>query len=211
MITLEEKLSQFEELINTKLERENKLKLEEKQQEINEFLNDEKAVMDESARRNAKLSMDRINRQKQESISMVMQEEKREILKLSEGFIKSLTLKIEDKCREFSLGEKYPEFITQILLKTLSKEAVSKEKHIKIRLASANFNETKKVMEETLVAQGYGDYEISEGDSNYLGGFIVEIQEMNLRINKTLENAIRNKRDDIGQFMQNYVRDGGVN
>ncbi|MGB5822567.1 MAG: hypothetical protein WBH44_00705, partial [Proteocatella sp.] len=82
---------------------------------------------------------------------------------------------------------------------------------IKIRLASANFNETKKVMEETLIAQGYAAYEISEGDVNYLGGFVIEVPQMNLRVTKTLENAISNKRDDIGQFMQNYVRDGGAN
>lgn len=211
MITLEEKLSQFEELINTKVDRENKLKLEEKQQEISAFLNNEKSMIEDNAKRSAKLSMDRINRNKQEIISTVIQEEKRDILKLSEGFIKTLTLKIEDKCREFTLGEAYPKFITQILMKTLLNESVPKENHVKIILASANFNETKGKMTEDLKSNGYMDCEIIEGDINYLGGFVIEIPQMNLRITKTLENAISNKRDDIGQFMQNYVRDGGTN
>lgn len=211
MITLEEKLSQFEELINVKVDRENKLKLEEKQQEINAFLNNEKTTIEENSKRTVKLSIDRINRQKQEKISTVMQEEKREILILSENFIKTLTLKIEDKCREFTLGEKYPKFIANILLNVLSKESVSKENQIKIILASANFNETRKEMTEALSSNGYLNYEISEGDSNYLGGFIIEVPQMNLRVTKTLENAINSKRDDIGQFMQNYVRDGGTN
>jgi len=211
MITLEEKLSQFEELINTKVDRENKLKLEEKQQEISAFLNNEKFMIEDNAKRTAKLSMDRINRNKQEVISKVIQEEKRDILKLSEGFIKTLTLKIEDKCREFTLGEEYPKFITKILMNTLLNESVPKENHVKIILASANFNEAKAKMTDDLKVNGYIAYEILEGDINYLGGFVIEVPQMNLRITKTLENAISNKRDDIGQFMQNYVRDGGTN
>ena len=127
MITLEEKLSQFEELINSKVEKENSHRLEEKQQEISSFLSSQKAAFEDSALRTAKLSRDRIDRQKQEKVSTAVQAEKRELLKLSEGFIKTLTLKIEDKCREFALGSEYPGFITQILIRTLEREGVSKD------------------------------------------------------------------------------------
>ena len=82
MITLEEKMSQFEELISSKIEKENSRRLEEKNHEINTFLNSQKALLEESAQRTAKLSKDRINRQKQEKISMAVQSENRELLKM---------------------------------------------------------------------------------------------------------------------------------
>ena len=62
-----------------------------------------------------------------------------------------------------------------------------------------------------LEKRGFTKYEITEGDISLLGGFILEIPELSLRITRTLENSINMKRDDIGQFIQNYVRDGGVN
>lgn len=211
MITLEEKLSQFEELINSKVEKENKQKLEEKNHEINVFLNGQKTLLEESAQRTAKLSKDRINRLKQEKISMAVQTEKREILKQSEGFIKTMTLKIEDKCRSFSLGSEYPGFMTQILTRTLESEGISTDNKLILTLAPENYNETKKIMIAELENKGYKQYEIKEGDISFLGGFVMEIPDQSLRITKTLQNSINVRRDDIGQFIQNYARDGGVN
>ena len=211
MITLEEKLSQFEELINSKVEKENSHRLEEKQQEISSFLSSQKAAFEDSALRTAKLSRDRIDRQKQEKISTAVQAEKRELLKLSEGFIKTLTLKIEDKCREFALGSEYPGFITQILIRTLEREGVSKDTKLVMILAPENYNEASRMISAELEKRGFTKYEITEGDISLLGGFILEIPELSLRITRTLENSINMKRDDIGQFIQNYVRDGGVN
>ncbi|WP_028828529.1 hypothetical protein [Proteocatella sphenisci] len=211
MITLEEKMSQFEELISSKIEKENSRRLEEKNHEINTFLNSQKALLEESAQRTAKLSKDRINRQKQEKISMAVQSEKRELLKMSEGFIKTMTLKIEDKCRVFVLGSEYPEFISRIVISTLESEEISKDSKLILTLAPANHNETRKMIKSELEAKGYKKYEILEGDISFIGGFVMEIPESNLRITKTLENSINARRDVIGQFIQNYARDGGTN
>ena len=211
MITLEEKLTQFEKMINEKIDRENRLKLEEKQQELNDFLNKEKSQLEESAKKSVKLSTDRIDRQKQEKISTAKQEEKREILKLTEGFVKSLELKLEDRCREFALGDTYPGLISDVLIKLIKKENISTESKLKISLAPANFDNTKYLMEKKLKALECNDFEINEGDAEFIGGFVIEIQELSLRITKTLQNSIIQKREDIGQFMQNYVREGGVN
>jgi len=211
MITLEEKMSQFEELISSKIEKENSHRLEEKNHEINTFLNSQKALLEESAQRTAKLSKDRINRQKQERISMAVQSEKREILKMSEGFIKTMTLKIEDKCRVFALGSEYPQFITKIVINTLESESISKDSKVILTLAPANHNETRNLIKAELDSKGYQKYEILEGDINFIGGFVMEIPESSLRITKTLENSISARRDVIGQFIQNYARDGGTN
>lgn len=211
MITLEEKLTQFEKLINEKIDRENRLKLEEKQQELTDFLNKEKSQLEESAKRTVKLSTDRIDRQKQERISTANQEEKREILKLTEGFVKTLELKLEDRCKEFALGDTYPGFISDVLINLLKKENIPSESKLKLSLAPANFDNTKYLMEKKLKAIEYNNFEIKEGDAEYIGGFVIEIEKLSLRITKTLQNSIIQKREDIGQFMQNYVREGGVN
>lgn len=211
MITLEEKLDQFEKLINQKIDRENRLKLEEKQQELADFLNKEKSQLEESAKKTVKLSTDRIDRQRQEKISTAKQEEKREILKLTEGFVKTLELRLEDRCREFALGDTYPGFISDVLISLVKKENISTEYKLIISLAPANFDNTKYLMEKKLKASNYNNFEINEGDAEYMGGFVIEIEELSLRITKTLQNSVSQKREDIGQFMQNYVREGGVN
>lgn len=211
MITLEEKLDQFEKLINQKIDRENHLKLEEKQQEVNEFLNKERNLLEESAKKTVKLSTDRIDRQKQEKISTAKQEEKREILKMTEGFVKTLTSKLEDKCSEFALGDTYPGFISDVLINLVKKENISTEYKLIVSLAPANFDNTKYLIGKKLKASNYNNFEINEGDAEYMGGFVIEIEELSLRITKTLQNSVNQKREDIGQFMQNYVREGGVN
>ncbi len=78
-------------------------------------------------------------------------------------------------------------------------------------LAPENYNEASRMISAELEKIGFAKYEITEGDISLLGGFILEIPELSLRITRTLENSINMKRDDIGQFIQNYVRDGGVN
>lgn len=211
MITLEEKLTQFEKLINEKIDRENKLKLEEKKQELTDFLNKEKGALEEGSKKTIKLSTDRIDRQKQERVSTAKQEEKRELLKMTEGFVKTLTLKLEDRCREFALGDTYPGFISDVLIALLKREEIPSEAKIRLNLAPANFDNTKYLMEKKLKSLAYNNFEINEGEADYIGGFVIEIEELNLRITKTLQNSIIQKREDIGQFMQNYVREGGVN
>lgn len=211
MVTIEEKLSQFEQLVNNKVDRENIQKLDIKKQEVNLYISNEKTVIEENFKRNLKLSMDRIDRQKQEKLSTLTQEEKKEILKLSELFVKNLTKKVEDKCRAFTLSDEYPTFICSVLKKIITDEKILEKGKVNIFLAPANFKNTKNLFEAYFKGNNFLDYNIFEGDINFLGGFVLEVEKMNFRINKTLENAVESKKDDIGQFMQNYIKEGGVN
>lgn len=210
MVTIEQKLAEFQKIIDDKVERENSQLLETKTAEIEEYLSKLQQETTDQFRKNQKLALDRIDRQKQEQLSALIQSEKREQLKLMEDFLSQLTKKIQDKCKAFVLSQEYPGFVRELIVKTLEKEGVDKSEKLEISLAPQNFENAKAEMIKGLQEAMYQTYEITEGDIDAVGGFVVDIPNQGLRVNKTLRDSIEEKQDEVGQYIQSYIQ-GGVN
>lgn len=210
MITLEEKINQFKELVNSKVDNENLHLIDEKKQELELYLSEEKALITESQKKNVRLALERINRQKKETISTVAQEQRREVLKMSDQFMSILLSKVEEKCKIFTQGEEYPNYIGKVFENTIEKEDLDKEDKLIITLALSNYTAAHKTIQDKLRELGFSNVEFVEGDASLIGGFIIQSNTKNLRINKTLCNAIENRKEDIGKFMQEYIREGGA-
>lgn len=208
MITLEEKLKEFQDIVNEKVDREISRELAEKQAQINLFLEEEKSRLETALEREKNAAIRRIDRQKSERISAIKQEEKRKYLRKNEVFIQDLIQNVEEKARDYVLSEEYVEFATRLFEKTLKEIRIEKEVQIIVYLCPSKFDSIKKKIENISKEEGYVNLSIKEGEIRDLGGFILEVPNDSIRINKTIAKKMESMRDPIGQYLSDYVREG---
>lgn len=107
MVTLEQKLSLFKKLVDEKVQKEIDEQILNKDDEIKDFLEKEKQILESNANRTKKAAIERIKRQKSEAISTMIQQERKLYLKKNEEILRDLLAKIEDKieisCRQISI------------------------------------------------------------------------------------------------------------
>ncbi len=208
MITLEEKLKEFDEIVSAKVEREIKDKINKKNNEIQNFLDEEKAKLEIAVGREKRAAFSRIDRQKLEKISTLEQEQKRRYLRKNEEFTLDLIQKVESKGRNFALSDEYSDFMKKLLEVTLKNDEISKDKHLTLKICPTKYDNIKNVYETVLKTGGYKNFKIEEGNIDYIGGFIIEISEDDVRINKTLSRAMEVMHNQIGEYLNAYVKEG---
>ncbi len=208
MITLEEKLQQFHDLVHEKVEKEIGREVSEKKIQIQTFLEEEKARLQTALDREKTASVRRIDRQKSERISALKQEEKRKYLRKNEIFIRDLIQNVEQKARDYVLGEEYVDFVIRLFSKTLKEAKMDVQKEFVLYLCPPRFDQIKEKIAKNAMEEGYTSFEIKEGEIRDIGGFILEIPQDNVRINKTIAKKLESMRDPIGQYLSDYVREG---
>ena len=183
------------------MEQEISEELAEKQAEVQAFLEEEKSRIESALDREKRSALRRVDRQKLERISTIKQEEKRNYLRKNELFIQDLIQKVEEKSRDFVLTPDYPPFIARVLGQTLAKNEIALDRQVTIYICPSNFD-------ELLTERGYKHVQFKEGEIREIGGFILEVLEDDIRINKTIIRTMDNMREPIGQYLSNYVREG---
>ncbi len=206
MVTLEQKLSLFKKLVDEKVQKEIDEQILNKDDEIKEFLEKEKQVLESNANRTKKAAIERIKRQKSEAISTMIQKERKQYLKKNEEILRDLLAKVEDKIRDFMQTDKYKEHVESSMITAL--EAFSKDEHIYVSIPANNFNRAKEGAEEALKKAGFENYTVIEAELNYIGGFVLENQKQTIRLNKTFAEALYLKREDLGQMLHDAIRRG---
>lgn len=209
MVTIEQKLSEFQKIIEDKVDNENQLLIDAKNREIEESMAKVEKEFVDQYERNRKLSLERLEKQKQEKISALIQGERRNQLNLIESFLKKIVADIEAKFQDFVASAEYPAFAAGLLMSTLKNANAKSDERILIKIPPQNFEKTKAKMQEAVQEQ-YAKVSIVEGDVDYMGGFVAEFPDKNTRINKTIQLAIEERRDDMGQYVQSYIQ-GGAN
>ena len=206
MVTLEQKLSLFKKLVDEKVQKVIDEQILNKDDEIKDFLEKEKQILESNANRTKKAAIERIKRQKSEAISTMIQQERKLYLKKNEEILRDLLAKIEDKIRDFMQTDKYKEHIEATMLTSL--EAFSSEEHIYVYIPPTNFNKAKEAAESALKKAGFENYTIIEAELNYIGGFVLENERQTIRLNKTFAEALYLKREDLGQMLHDAIRRG---
>lgn len=206
MVTLEQKLGLFKKIVEEQIQKDIDLKLSEKEEEITAYLEKERQLLEQNAERTRRSATDRMDRQKSEAVSTLIQKQKREYLKLNEEILADLIDKVQLRLRKFVDGPEYPGYLQQILKPALA--SFPKAESLTVYLAPASFVAGKQALVEVLDQAGYPDYEIREGEVSYLGGFLVENKAKTIRINKTFAEAVSMKKEDIGQLLHDYIRKG---
>lgn len=206
MVTLEQKLSLFKKLVDEKVQKEINEQITSKDEEIKDFLDKEKQILETNANRTKKAALERIKRQRSEAISTMIQKERKQYLKKNEEILRNLLLKIEDKLRAFMSTDKYPEHIEKSM--KIALKSFSKDERVYVAIPPNSFNKAKEAAEKVLKEQGYENYTIIETELSYIGGFILENEKQTIRLNKTFAEALYLKHEDLGQMLHDAIRRG---
>lgn len=204
MVTLEQKISLFKKLVDDKVNKEIEEEREQKLDEIRLYLENEQRVLMESANKTKKTAIERIKRQKSETLSTLTQRERKWYLKKNEEILRDMLQKVENRLKDFVHSEEYKEFIRSVLLSSL--EVFSKDETIMVYAAPMNFKAVRDTIKETLENSGYSKYIIKETELSCIGGFILENESKTIRLNKTFAEAMYLKREDMGQLLHEYIK-----
>lgn len=211
MITIEQKLEQMDKMITENVDKKINEMLDSKNKEIEDSIKKEYELLMDASERTIKQSIERCNRLKTEKYSELMQKSKREFLRTSEKFLVDIISSVEIRCKEFVLSDRYVPFLSNVLKNTLrNEEEINKDSEIIIYISLSSFNELKNSFESILNGMEYSNYQIMNNEGNHIGGFILDAPKLNIRINKTLSKSIENKKEEIGQFLHEYIIDGSV-
>lgn len=203
MVTLEQKLDLFRKMVGEKVKKEADEQLAQKEEEIAAYLQEQKASLQRQTERSEKAASEKIRRQKSETISSLMQSQKRELLRLEEELLDDLMKKVEIKGRAFVESEAYPLFIEKALKSVLA--SFREGERLTIRMAPSSFARAKATADQVMEAAGCGSYALQEGEDAFIGGFVAENEDRTLRINKTLAEGIRRKREEIGRLLYEQI------
>lgn len=204
MVTLEQKISLFKKLVDDKVSKEIEEEREKKLDEIKTYLENEQRVLIDSANKTKKTAIERIKRQKSETLSTLTQRERKWYLKKNEEILKDMIQKVENRLKDFVHSEEYPAFIKSVLLSSL--ELFSKDEQLLVFAAPMNFKAVRETIKETLEESGYTNYVIKETEISCIGGFILENESKTIRLNKTFAEAMYLKREDMGQLLHEYIK-----
>lgn len=203
MVTLEQKLDLFRKMVGEKVKKEADEQLAQKEEEIAAYLQEQKASLQRQTERSEKAASEKIRRQKSETISSLMQSQKRELLHLEEELLDDLMKKVEIKGRAFVESEAYPLFIEKALKSVLA--SFREGERLTIRMAPSSFARAKATADQVMEAAGCGSYALQEGEDAFIGGFVAENEDRTLRINKTVAEGIRRKREEIGHLLYEQI------
>ena len=204
MVTLEQKISLFKKLVDDKVSKEIEEEREQKLDEIRLYLENEQRVLMENANKTKKTAIERIKRQKSETLSTLTQRERKWYLKKNEEILRDMLQKVENRLKDFVHSEEYTAFIKSVLLSSL--EVFSKDEQIMVYAAPMNFKSVRDTIKETLENNGYSKYIIKETELSCIGGFILQNESKTIRLNKTFAEAMYLKREDMGQLLHEYIQ-----
>lgn len=206
MVTLEQKLALFRKMVEEKVQKEADEQIRRKEEEIASYLEEEKSAWEHQVQRSEKAAAEKIKRQRSETLSSQIQKRKKEMLQLQEDLLDDLLKKVEARAEDFSESEEYPVFVAKSFGQIL--RVFEERSALTIYLAPASFVKAKEAMEEVLSAQGRSCI-FREGEASYIGGFIAENEGRTLRVNKTLAEGIRRKREEIGRLLYEEIHREG--
>lgn len=208
VITIEQKLSEFESLIEDKVRASNRLLISQKQQKLEQAHTKAQEQVEARYAQNRKQAIDRLEKQKTEQLSTLTQQARKKQLALMEGFLNQSILTVEDKLKTFTLSAEYPAFVRKMLLHVLQHAEAGKEEPVVVRIPPQQFAKTQAQIMALVQEEGYTALSVEEAEMAMLGGCTVEFVQRGTRINKSFQYAMEQQRDRIGEYIQSYIQGG---
>ncbi|MCX7903365.1 MAG: hypothetical protein N2486_02530 [Caloramator sp.] len=184
MVTIEEKIRLFTELVYQKIEKENKEEIERFNESFKNLLEEKKREFEEEFNRKREERIKKANEEAQRIISKARYEQKRMLFRKRDEIFNRFNEDLKVKLEEFTKSNQYKDW----LLNSLKK--IFENKNYKLILTHKDFE---------LLKPYIGGYKV-EFDDGLIGGFILE-DENRMRIDHSLKALMEDKKEKIGQIL----------
>lgn len=199
MITVEEKLKLFTKLVYDKIEKENQTEIDKYNSEYGNIIDEKKKEFEKQAEKMDSEKMKEIDKKKNQIISRAKVEEQKLLLQKKKEIFDEAVEEIKNYSKEFTNSEDYKE----LLLKSLkeSMEDLKESKNISFYVIENDRDKFKKT-----IAEMYPDTNFKiDVDDNLIGGFTVQDEDNNIKIDMSLMSKIESSKEVIGEKLYSML------
>lgn len=132
---------------------------------------------------------DKLKEELQKARANLELEYKLKLLKFKDQLISSIIAEVQQELQNLPRDEKYLSFLKKILQEA---KTIPEDKKIIISLNQTDLNNYKDI-----ISQELAEREIEFQPAEIWGGIIIEVQDLNFKINASLENLLSSLIDDI--------------
>ena len=132
---------------------------------------------------------DKLKEELQKARANLELEYKLKLLKFKDRLISSIIAEVQQELQNLPRDEKYLSFLKKILQEA---KTIPEDKKIIISLNQTDLNNYKDI-----ISQELAEREIEFQPAEIWGGIIIEVQDLNFKINASLENLLSSLIDDI--------------
>ena len=132
---------------------------------------------------------DKLKEELQKARANLELEYRLKLLKFKDRLISSIIAEVQQELQNLPRDEKYLSFLKKILQEV---KTIPEDKKIIISLNQTDLNNYKDI-----ISQELAEREIEFQPAEIWGGIIIEVQDLNFKINASLENLLSSLTDDI--------------
>ncbi|MCD6080051.1 MAG: V-type ATP synthase subunit E [Candidatus Omnitrophica bacterium] len=132
---------------------------------------------------------DKLKEELQKARANLELEYRLKLLKFKDRLISSIIAEVQQELQNLPRDEKYLSFLKKILQEV---KTIPEDKKIIISLNQTDLNNYKDIIRQELAER-----EIEFQPADIWGGIIIEVQDLNFKINASLENLLSSLTDDI--------------
>lgn len=199
MITVEEKLKLFTKLVYDKIEKENQTEIDKYNSEYGNIIDEKKNEFEKQAEKMNSEKMKEIDKKKNQIISRAKVEEQKLLLQKKKEIFDEAVEEIKNYSKEFTDSEDYK----KLLLKNLkeSMEDLKESKNISFYVIERDRDKFKNIIVEM-----YPDTNFKiDVDDNLIGGFTVQDEDNNIKIDMSLMSKIESSKEVIGEKLYSML------
>ena len=206
MVTIEQKLSLFSNLLHRTMDEAFKLEMEKLRKEYEVKMQKDKEAVDKEAENIINSARKRAEAERTEQISRNRVELKKEYMFLKEKYFSVLMDRIKKELDTFADSEGYTAYMKKLAgkLETL----VPASKRLEISLAGRDCDKYSVLLRQVLSDAKWEELVFKPAEDDITGGFIVEDPENNIRIDMSLKSLLEDNRSYIMQTLFQAIETG---
>lgn len=199
MITVEEKLKLFTKLVYDKIEKENQTEIDKYNSEYGNIIDEKKKEFEKQAEKMDSEKMKEIDKKKNQIISRAKVEEQKLLLQKKKEIFDEAVEEIKNYSKEFTNSEDYKELFLKSLKESM--EDLKESKNISFYVIENDRDKFKKT-----IAEMYPDTNFKiDVDDNLIGGFTVQDEDNNIKIDMSLMSKIESSKEVIGEKLYSML------
>lgn len=206
MVTIEQKLSLFSNLLHRTMDENFKLEMEKLRKEYEAKMQKDKEAVDKEAEHIINAARKRAEAERTELVSRNRVELKKEYMFLKEKYFSVLMDRLKKELEKFADSEDYTAYMQRLAGKLAA--LVPESKRLELFLADRDCDKFSVLLRQVLSGEGRTELEFKQAEDDIIGGFIAEDTENDIRIDMSLKALLEDNKSFIMQTLLQAIETG---
>ncbi len=206
MVTIEQKLSLFSNLLHRTMDESFKLEMEKLKKEYEVKMQKDKEAVDKEAENIINAARKKAEAERTEQISRNRVDLKKEYMFLKEKYFSELMDRIKKELESFADSVEYAEYMKKLAGKLETLAPASKK--LEIALAGRDCDKYPVLLRQVLSDSKWEELVFKTAEDDITGGFIAEVPDNDIRIDMSLKALLEDNRSFIMETLFQAIETG---